>query len=261
MRSSPLTSTPASSAGSGVSHPIDSAARTSGTAVASDPEQECPPENESLEGDRDIGAPVVLQTRQDGQQILLVASKDGMLYALNPDRRGEVIWETRVGRIIRVRGPSLGGVEHGIAADPRRAYVPIADIDVVENTAEGALVAVDLQSGDIAWRSQGAPDWCEGKPPRCYTAMSAPPTVAGKVVFAGANDGVLRAYDSGTGEIIWQFDTVRDIVGINGLSGRGGSISRGGTALVEGMFFQSSGYGQGLGMPGNVLFAFEYPRN
>ena len=34
---------------------------------------------------------------------------------------------------------------------------------------------------------------------------------------------------------------------------------RGGTAIADGMFFQASGYGQGLGMPGNVLFAFEYP--
>ena len=130
-----------------------------------------------------------------------------MLYALDPDRSGGVIWEVRVGRIIRNRGPSFGGVEHGIAADHQRAYVPIADIDVLENTAYGALVAVDLASGNIVWR----------------------------------------------------FDTAVEVDGINGLSGRGGSISRGGTALVNGMFFQSSGYGQGMGMPGNVLCAFEYP--
>ena len=46
---------------------------------------------------------------------------------------------------------------------------------------------------------------------------------------------------------------------MNGLSGYGGSISRGGTAVVDGMFFQASGYGQGLGMPGHVLYAFEFP--
>ena len=78
-------------------------------------------------------------------------------------------------------------------------------------------------------------------------------------MFAGANDGVLRAYDRETGEIVWAFDTAIRVEGVNGLSGSGGSISRGGTALVDGMFFQSSGYGQGLGMPGNVVFAFEYP--
>ena len=103
--------------------------------------------------DRDIGAPVVLQTRSDGIEILLVASKDGMLYALDPDQNGEVIWETRVGRIIQIRGPSFGGVEHGIAADAERAYVPIADIDVIENTAAGALVPWTSARG----KSPGAP--------------------------------------------------------------------------------------------------------
>lgn len=229
--------------------------------VFADPEEECPPENESLEGDRDIGAPVILQTRSDGSEILLVASKDGMLYALDPLRDGETIWETRVGRIIQIRGPSFGGVEHGIAADSERAYVPIADIDVMENTAAGALVAVDLASGEIAWRADAAHDWCRGKPDRCYTSMTSPPTIAGEVVFAGANDGVLRAYDRKTGKIVWAFDTAIEVEGVNGLSGSGGSISRGGTALVHGMFFQSSGYGQGLGMPGNVVFAFEYPQD
>ncbi len=223
------------------------------------PEEECPPENESLQGDRDIGSPIVLQTRRDGRDILLAASKDGMLHALDPDRDGEVIWETRVGRIIRIRGPSFGGVEHGIAADSERAYVPIADIDVIENTAFGALVAVGLESGEIAWRAVATDDWCKGKPGRCYTSMTSPPTIAGDAVFAGANDGVLRAYDRATGEIVWEFDTAIAVDGINGLTGRGGSISRGGTAVIDGMFFQTSGYGQGLGMPGNVLFAFEYP--
>ncbi|MDE0064237.1 MAG: PQQ-binding-like beta-propeller repeat protein [Gammaproteobacteria bacterium] len=229
--------------------------------VFADPEEECPPENQSLEGDRDIGAPIVLQTRSDGAEILLAASKDGMLYALDPDRDGETIWQSRVGRIIRIRGPSFGGVEHGIAADDDRAYVPIADIDVMENTAAGSLVAVDLGSGEIAWRADAADDWCSGKPDRCYTSITSPPTIAGEVVFAGANDGVLRAYDKKTGETVWAFDTAFAVDGVNGLSGSGGSISRGGTALVEGMFFQSSGYGQGLGMPGNVLFAFEYPQD
>ena len=229
--------------------------------VFADPEEECPPENESLEGDRDIGAPVVLQTRSDGSEILLVASKDGMLYALDPNRDGETIWETRVGRIIHIRGPSFGGVEHGMAADAGRAYVPIADIDVMENTAAGALVAVDLDSGEITWRADADDDWCRGKPDRCYTSMTSPPTIAGEVVFAGANDGVLRAYDSNTGRIVWAFDTAIEVEGVNGLSGSGGSISRGGTALVDSMFFQSSGYGQGLGMPGNVVFAFEYPQD
>ena len=89
--------------------------------------------------------------------------------------------------------------------------------------------------------------------------MTAPPTIIADVVFAGANDGVLRACDADSGAVVWRFDTLIEVDGINGLSGRGGSISRGGTALVNGIFYQSSGYGQGMGMPGNVVYAFAYP--
>ena len=78
-------------------------------------------------------------------------------------------------------------------------------------------------------------------------------------LVAGANDGVLRACDANSGTVIWRFDTAIEVDGVNGRSGRGGSISRGGTAIVNGMFYQSSGYGQGMGMPGNLLFAFEVP--
>ena len=108
----------------------------------------------------------MLQERADGADVLLVGSKDGVLYALDPDRDGATLWQTRVGKVISVKGPSFGGIEHGIAADRQRAYVPIADIDVIENTAAGALVAVDLMNGNIVWRNEAIDEWCAGKPER-----------------------------------------------------------------------------------------------
>lgn len=228
--------------------------------VFADPEQECPPENPSGEGDRDIGSPIVIQTRTDGSEVLLVASKDGMLYALDPDRQGETLWATRVGKIMKVQGPSFGGVEHGLAADHQRAYVPISDIDVMEDVSAGALVAVDLMTGQIEWRVAATDDGCDGKPKGCHNSLTSPPTVVNGVVFAGANDGILRAYDADNGQVLWSYDTVSEMDGINGLRGSGGSISRAGATVIEGMFYQSSGYGVGLGMPGNVLFAFEFPQ-
>jgi polyvinyl alcohol dehydrogenase (cytochrome) len=224
------------------------------------PEDECPPGMEPGQGDRDIGSPIVVETRPDGSEVLLVATKDGVLYAVDPDREGEIIWETRVGRIMSVVGPSFGGVEHGVASDGKKVYVPISDVDVVKNRSYGAMLAVDLMTGEILWRNDAGEDWCEGKPARCHNSISSPPTVVQDIVFAGATDGVLRAYDTQTGEVLWQYDTVTEIKGVNGLTGRGGSITRGGTTVINGMFFQSSGYGQGLGMPGNVLYAFEYPK-
>ena len=227
--------------------------------VLGDPAEECPEDNVSGVGDWDLGSPVVLQTRADGSEILLVGSKEGMLFALDPDQDGKTLWARRVGKIMSVKGPSFGGIEHGISADRKRAYVPIADVDVIEGHSDGSLVAVDLVNGEILWRTKVPEDVCKGKPEQCSKALTAPSTVVNGVVFAAANDGVLRIYDTETGEVIWSYDTAAVISGVNGLTGFGGSISRSGVTIVDGMFFQTSGYGQGLGMPGHVLYAFEIP--
>ena len=227
--------------------------------VLGDPLEECPEDNVSGVGDWDLGSPVVLQTREDGRDIMLVGSKEGMLWALDPDQQGAVLWKRRVGKIMSVKGPSFGGIEHGLSADHKRAYVPISDIDVIEGHSAGALVAVDLVTGEIAWRSELPDDVCKGKPEQCSNALTAPSTVVNGLVFAPANDGVLRVYDTDQGDVVWSYDTASPITGVNGLNGFGGSISRSGSTIIEGMFFQTSGYGQGLGMPGHVLYAFEIP--
>jgi len=43
---------------------------------------------------------------------------------------------------------------------------------------------------------------------------------------------------------------------VNDKPARGGSIDVAGPAIVNGMLFVNSGYGQWGGMPGNVLLAF-----
>ena len=218
--------------------------------------EECPTD---VQGDRDLGSPIVLQTRNDGSELLLVGSKDGMLYALDPDQQGAVIWQVRVGKAMTVKGPSFGGIEHGFSADNKRAYVPIADIDVIDGVAEGFLVAVDLMSGKLIWKQPASVDSCQGKPVRCNNAYTAPTTVMEGIVFSGSNDGFLRAHEINNGQIIWEFDTAISVTGVNGITGSGGAISRSGSAIANRMVYQTSGYGQGLGMPGNVLFAFEIP--
>jgi polyvinyl alcohol dehydrogenase (cytochrome) len=76
------------------------------------------------------------------------------------------------------------------------------------------------------------------------------------VVFSGAVDGYLRAYSAATGEILWGTDTTREFQTVNGKPARGGSLDAAGPAVVNGMVFVNSGYGQWGGMPGNVLLAF-----
>lgn len=57
-----------------------------------DPERKnCSPENPSGQGDRGIGAPPILTTRADSREIIIAGTKDGMLYALDPDAAGAVL--------------------------------------------------------------------------------------------------------------------------------------------------------------------------
>jgi len=69
-------------------------------------------------------------------------------------------------------------------------------------------------------------------------------------------DGHLRAYSAVTGEVVWDVDTARAFDTVNGNPARGGSMDGAGPAIVNGMLFVNSGYGQSGGMPGNVLLAF-----
>jgi len=77
------------------------------------------------------------------------------------------------------------------------------------------------------------------------------------VVFSGSVDGHFRAYQAKTGEMIWDFNTVRDYETVNGVPGKGGSLDSAGPVIANGMVFTNSGYGMWQGLPGNVLLAFQ----
>ena len=86
--------------------------------------------------------------------------------------------------------------------------------------------------------------------------LSAAPLVIDKSVVAGAVDGRLYIYDAASGEIVWQYDTLRDFPTLNGIEGKGGSIESQSVFAGAGMLFVGSGYGQFSQAPGNVLLAF-----
>jgi polyvinyl alcohol dehydrogenase (cytochrome) len=75
-------------------------------------------------------------------------------------------------------------------------------------------------------------------------------------VFSGSVDGHLRAYATESGKVVWDFDTTRIFDTVNGNPAHGGSIDAGGPAIVGGMLFTNSGYGQWGGKPGNIFLAF-----
>jgi polyvinyl alcohol dehydrogenase (cytochrome) len=99
---------------------------------------------------------------------------------------------------------------------------------------------------------------CSANPRACVQAQSAAITVIPGVVFSGAINGMMRAYSTADGKVIWEFNTARDFDTVNGVAGKGGAINGPGPVVVGGMMFTNSGYaylGVG-GAGGNVLLAF-----
>lgn len=75
-------------------------------------------------------------------------------------------------------------------------------------------------------------------------------------VFAGSLDGIFRAHDTETGEVIWETDTKREFETINGVPAHGGAIDGPGPVISDGMVYLNSGYALFGQMPGNVMLAF-----
>ena len=80
-------------------------------------------------------------------------------------------------------------------------------------------------------------------------------------MFTGTNDGVLRVLSTATGDQVWSFDTVREYDTANGRDGHGGSLgSFGGPVIAGNRLYVISGMDQfNIGLPGNVLLAFDIP--
>jgi polyvinyl alcohol dehydrogenase (cytochrome) len=84
--------------------------------------------------DFDFGASPILASLPGGPDILLLPQKSGIVYALDPARRGKLVWKTRIGR-----GGPLGGIEWGGTADNHRAYFPLSDFDFTDPMAGGGM--------------------------------------------------------------------------------------------------------------------------
>ena len=197
--------------------------------------------------DYDFGAPPMLASL-GGRSILLMAQKSGMVYALDPARRGALLWKSRIGK-----GGPLGGIEWGGAVDERHAYFTLSDFDFDNPMVGGGLFALDLRNGKRAWYAPPVKPACSGKF-GCSPAQMAPPTLTPEVVFAGSLDGHLRAYDTKDGTLIWDFDTVQDFRTTNGVKAHGGGLNGAGPTIVSGMVYVNAGYTNA--MAGNVLLAF-----
>ncbi|MBZ5579166.1 MAG: PQQ-binding-like beta-propeller repeat protein [Acidobacteriia bacterium] len=212
--------------------------------------------------DFDFASSAILVSLPSGKRALLLGQKSAVIYAADPDRRGQILWQSRIGE-----GGTVGGIEWGSATDGRNVYVALSDIrfDVklkpgsndrgynLDPTKGGGLFAFRIDNGERIW--QTPPPGCGDRRP-CSPAQSAAVTAIPGVVWSGAEDGHLRGYSTSDGKILWDFDTAHEYKTVNGVPGRGGAIDVAGPVVAGGMLFTVSGYPARGSMPGNVLLAF-----
>jgi polyvinyl alcohol dehydrogenase (cytochrome) len=222
----------------------------------------CNQKNDCPGPDHDYGSSVLLEKDTNGRELLLAGQKSGVVYALDPDKRGEIIWQVRV-----AKGGINGGVQWGMSSDGQRLFAASSDLvrlpgsgpdrldprpQPLDPTQGGGLTALRIGTGEKVWYTPPVP--C-GQRPGCSPAQPAAVTSIPGIVFSGSLDGHLRAYSAEEGKVLWDFDTVREYQTVNGIPGNGGSLGGPGPVVVGGMIFVNSGYGR-AGIPGNVLLAF-----
>jgi len=207
--------------------------------------------------DFDFGASPILVSA-NGRRLLVAGQKSGIVHALDPDRDGAVVWQTRVGK-----GGTMGGVQWGSATDGANVYVANSDIGrlmlTYSNATDadpkqgGGMFALRLSDGERVWYTP--PAGC-GDRQRCSPAQSAAVSAIPGIAFSGSVDGHMRAYSSTDGKIVWDVNTIDIYESVNGVLGRGGSIDGPGPVIANGIVYVNSGYPTAGGVPGNVLLAF-----
>jgi polyvinyl alcohol dehydrogenase (cytochrome) len=211
--------------------------------------------------DYDFGSSALLIRGANGHDLLVAGQKSGVVYALDPEQKGKIIWQTRVGN-----GGTNGGIQWGMASDGQQVYAAVSDLPrgtgapgVIGNAnfdpaQGGGLTALRVEDGRKVWFVPGHP--CDPPRPGCSPAQPGAVTTIPGAIFSGSIDGHVRAFSSEDGELLWDFDTAKEYPTVNGIQAKGGSVDGAGPVVVGGMVYVNSGYPRFGGMPGNVLLAF-----
>jgi polyvinyl alcohol dehydrogenase (cytochrome) len=204
--------------------------------------------------DHDFGASVILRTLPNGKDIILAGQKSGVAYGMDPDAKGKILWQLKVGA-----GGALGGIQFGMAADQKVLYAAVSD-QLSGARGQPGITAIDMATGNQLWHQNAPAPKCSWTAGRCSNGQSQAVSAIPGVVFSGALDGHLRAYSTADGKVIWDFDTAgQPYDTVNAVkAAKGGALDAGGPTIAGGMLFQHSGYsGYGGGPNGqNLLMAF-----
>jgi polyvinyl alcohol dehydrogenase (cytochrome) len=214
--------------------------------------------------DFDFGSSAIL-VHPGGRDLLIAGQKSGIVYALDPDDKGKLVWQVRVGK-----GGETGGVQWGMASDEQKVYAAVSDLVNLPDPAGveraplgggnfdpvqgGGLTALRLTDGSKAWFAPSHA--CTPPRPGCSPAQSAAVTAIPGAIFSGSLDGHIRAFSTEDGQLLWDFDTDKEYAAVNGITAKGGSLDGAGPVIVDGMLYVNSGYPRFGGTAGNVLLAF-----
>lgn len=204
----------------------------------------------------DVTGGIILRELPGGKRIVMAGTKAGDVYGLDPDAEGRLVWRKQV------HTPSGYGGNWGFAADGQRLYVNTPNLmPRAGGPIPGGIAALDFATGDQLWYTKPVPAKCTWsteeslkRPSDCTSSQQAGLAAMPGVVFTGSVDGHVRALDTATGALLWDFDTGREWDGVNGAKARGGSLSYGTFAVGYGMLIVDSG-APGL-HEGNALLAF-----
>jgi polyvinyl alcohol dehydrogenase (cytochrome) len=200
----------------------------------------------------DLGASPILISLPHGKRVLLLGQKSGMVYAVDPDAKGKLLWHARAGA-----GGLLGGVQWGMATDGNALFVAVSDLAFQGRGPDpgkgGGIFAYRISDGKLLWHTP--PPGCGDRRP-CSPAQSQAITAIPGAVFSGSIDGHLRAYASNDGKIVWDFDTSQTFNSVDNVPAKGGSLDVGGPVIAGGMIAVVSGYPGFGAMPGNALLLF-----
>jgi polyvinyl alcohol dehydrogenase (cytochrome) len=158
--------------------------------------QNCPDEDGP---DYDFGSSAILTQLPGGRDILLAGQKSGMVYALDPEKKGGIVWQARIAS----PGPNIAssvGVLWGMATDGQKVYAATASSGrsrptdpqdtrryVLDPKKGGGMTALRISDGSQAWYAP--PIVCaEAAPSGCSPTQSAAVTAMPGVVFSGSND-------------------------------------------------------------------------
>ncbi|WP_285507156.1 PQQ-binding-like beta-propeller repeat protein [Actinokineospora sp. NBRC 105648] len=218
-----------------------------------DSEGYCPGQKDGTALDYDLGAtPTLFQSR--GRQFVGIGQKSGVFHAFDA-RTGAVSWRRQLST--PMPGGGLSGIQWGSSFDGRNVYM------ATNRGNPGTVFALNPANGDVVWQTPNPANGCTTGgaakfPTVCGLAHTPAVTTTPGLLYEGSNDGKMRVYDTKDGKVVWEFDTIRDFPGVNGLTGTGSAISgNGGAVVANGMLYVQSGYWPGYPSDhGNVLLAF-----